>query len=654
MNKRTTLLLAGMWTLGVAWCQWAGWLLGTLGWLNRGGYVALLVPGVVLALWFLRCHTGGCSASDRFSVKTSRFSSGLHLFQTGFCLIAALILIGALINPPFGWDAYGYRIPRVLRWLQEEHWHWLQSGDSRLDISSVVNEWQLAPILALFRSDRLIFLINYLPFLLFPGLLYLASRQAGVSRRWASFVMWIVPLGYCFSLEAGGVQNDGVAGIHAIAALAFLLPGGRYGLSKGWSASLALINISLMCGMKLSNAPLAAALFGWWLWSLRGGIGALLATRSGAMATAATCLICSIVPVVVINKVHEGAWSGDAQNRYKCEATNYVAAPIVNAGYLLSDALTPNPVAPKMNAKLAPFTGSFWAVWLKREHSMARFMRFSSLAYEGASGPGYPVLIAVPLCLACAWFGQRGRTRTFAAKWLLVGALLAFTIYLMKMASPAAARIAAAYIPVMVVAGVARATASGWRPSTLANLLAFISSGVAVAFSLVFTTSRPILPRAAIRAIDRHANDSYELHRYSSQEIGRFAEHRTEPIYFVVHWGAIVHRLYAPYRDGGTAVEVGSSLWSRERPKGRGLLAFTEHGIRARYSMTVEAFLTGIGATRRVDQDRDVPAVARENSMQLYEVPDLSRIPEPLFERTYVSDYQPVGSSTVPDSAPGS
>lgn len=664
MNRRLTMMLAGLWTIAVVWCQLAGWGLGLIGGLNRTGYLLSLLPGLAVAFLFVKQAMICCRVSQRplyqprkrmIRWNLKRFLKGFRMWQAVFIVICLVSLLGALINAPFGWDAYGYRIPRVVRWLQEERWLWLQSGDSRLDISSVVNEWQLAPILALFGSDRPIFLINFLPYMLFPGLIYVASRQTGITRSWALFIMWLIPMGYCFSLEGGGVQNDGVAGIHAVAAIAFLNARMRTVVSRRWSVSLSLINICLVSGLKLSNAPLAAALLIWWTWSIRKEFALLAHLNIGPLLTGVTCLVCSIAPVALLNKIHEGAWSGDSKNRYKCEATNYVAAPLVNAGYLLVDGLTPNPFAPRLNAVAARTIGkSAWVEWLVKEHPMAVFMRFSILAYEGMSGPGFPLLVAGPLCLVVACLRKRGRVRVAVSNILLAVSTLALAVYLMKMASPAAARIASSYFPVLGIGVIAWISGRGWQPWKAFNRLAFLLSSALVVVCLIFTTSRPILTRSVTRILDRKANDSYELHRYCSEEVGRFANHQSGQIYYVLHWGAIAHRLYAPYRKSGTAIEVGSTQWNQNRPRGRGLLAFSEAGIKKRYGISVVAFLGRLGSPTLVDQDRNVPEIATENALFLYDVADLSKIPDPVFSRTYTSDDKlfEVISDSIQDSPP--
>ena len=58
------------------------------------------------------------------------------------------------------------------------------------------------------RSDRGIFLLNFVPFLLLPGLLFSFWTRLGVRGRIGWHWMWLLPTGYSFLLQAGSAGSD--------------------------------------------------------------------------------------------------------------------------------------------------------------------------------------------------------------------------------------------------------------------------------------------------------------------------------------------------------------------------------------------------------------------------------------------------------------
>ena len=51
----------------------------------------------------------------------------------------------------------------------------------------------MLPVIELTHSDRLIFLFNWIPFVLMPGLVFIAFRALGVNGRSARRWMWLLP-----------------------------------------------------------------------------------------------------------------------------------------------------------------------------------------------------------------------------------------------------------------------------------------------------------------------------------------------------------------------------------------------------------------------------------------------------------------------------
>ena len=282
-----------LWILWSVFCSGAGWLLSSLGQLNRLGYT-LLALAAIGAFWIWRrsllsmnpvrddvrsltlgdSHPRSPSAIHSFasiplpvspaagSALTPTLRSilhrALHRFRNplplAFGLLALLVLAGGLLHEPNNGDTMGYRLPRVLHWLAEGHWHWIHCDDPRLNVTAPGWEWQAAPILLFLKSDRPLFLINWLPFVLLPGLTFSLLWRLGVSRRAAWHWMWILPSGYCFVMQAGSVCNDSFTATYALAAMVLALRSSRAIASADLGYSL--LAAALLTGAKQTNLPL--------------------------------------------------------------------------------------------------------------------------------------------------------------------------------------------------------------------------------------------------------------------------------------------------------------------------------------------------------------------------------------------------------------
>src|ERR1700685_2791722 len=97
------------------------------------------------------------------------------------------------------------------------------TGSPRVHARACGIEWVSAPLIALIKTDRLLFLINIVSFLFLPGLIFSIFTRLGVRRRVAWHWMWIAPTGYCFLLQAGSIGNDLFGAPFALAAVDFAL-----------------------------------------------------------------------------------------------------------------------------------------------------------------------------------------------------------------------------------------------------------------------------------------------------------------------------------------------------------------------------------------------------------------------------------------------
>src|SRR6185295_5371592 len=134
-----------------------------------------------------------------------RFARPLPL---AFAALAALAILGGVLYPPSNYDGLSYRIPRVLHWLTAEQWHWIHSGFFRLNTRACGHEWVSAPLILFTNTDRWVFLLGAVPLLFLPGLFFSLLTRLGAHVRVAAKWMWLLPTGYCYVLQAGGIGND--------------------------------------------------------------------------------------------------------------------------------------------------------------------------------------------------------------------------------------------------------------------------------------------------------------------------------------------------------------------------------------------------------------------------------------------------------------
>lgn len=247
----------------------AGWGLSAAGQLNRSGYAVVIVAAVLGFSGTLLGWRGCASPLRRNARPGCRPAAGRAAIGLGwrrfrrrfrrplpfcFAALAALVLLGGVLYPPTTHTAFTYRIPRVLHWLAEGRWHWIHTISPRLNDRACGMEWLSAPLLLFTKSDRTLFLLNLVPFLLLPGLIFSVFSRLGVRPRVAWHWMWLAPTGYTFLLQAGSAANDAFPTVYALAAVDF---GCRAWVSRRpgelW---LSLLSAALLTGAKASNLPL--------------------------------------------------------------------------------------------------------------------------------------------------------------------------------------------------------------------------------------------------------------------------------------------------------------------------------------------------------------------------------------------------------------
>ena len=318
----------------------AGWTLSALGQLNYFCYAFFFAAFAVFIY---------LSRKDFGFVPSNKFLRGKKLLRClkrplPFCFAAlsVLIFLGGVIYAPVNYAALTYRVPRALQWLAHGHWFWIHTTNYRMNDRACGIEWLSAPILLFTNSTRLLFLLNFLPFLLLPGLIFSVFTKLGVRARVAWQWMWLLPTGYAFILQAGSIANDTCPTIYVLAAIDFGLRAWESRkLFDLWNSILAA---ALLIGAKASNLPLLLP------WAIL--IFPLIPLlRKKIAATALMILIAaavSFLPMAILNSIYCGDWSGATLEPPALTVKNPMVGICGNAFQIALDNFAP-PFFPQAN-----------------------------------------------------------------------------------------------------------------------------------------------------------------------------------------------------------------------------------------------------------------------------------------------------------------
>jgi hypothetical protein len=479
------------WVILAAACNIAGWLLSLFGsltpiWLAFGILVAWLALIVL-------CRPGSLPFPYRQGLLRF-YLRPQNALRWSFVLVAALALMGGIMHAPNNFDALNFRLPKVLGWLMAGEWHWLPANNNSLNTRASGMEWVMAPLLAWTGSDRTLFLLNQLPFLLMPGLVFGVFRGLGVCGRAAKFWMWVVPCGYGFALQAGGIGNDLPAAVFALASFDFGL---RWKKSRYVGHALvALAAAGMMTAVKPTTLPLLLP-FTILFWRM---FGLLRAHPLRVAATGLLLSLASFLPTAFLNHRHCGDWTGAAAENSalgKVEPWVGIVGNLINAP--LQNLVPPVfPLANVWNENVV-----CWVPEPFLERMAANFelrgARFGVTDIQGEESAGLGLGI-VGLLLAGTCFGRRrenaGGWKRHAA-WLALWFGLALLAYFSRAGMTTVARHILPYypflmVPLLMTPRLEGAVRQRW----------FVRLACAAAFStivmLCITPSRPVLPMATI------------------------------------------------------------------------------------------------------------------------------------------------------------
>lgn len=314
--------------------------------MNPAGYSAMAALFAFIVYRFARNWRadGWRLAARKIARRPKRLAPGF------FFVICAINFFGGLLNPVTMGDTIAYRLPRVMHWLSEGRWHWIHTGDERMNVVATNVEFLWAPILMLCKQDWVLFPVIFMSYLFLPGLIFSFFRMAGVGGRVAWWWMWLLPGGYVFAMQAASTATDVFSAAPALAAVVFALKGvTQKRLSDLWISILAY---GFMTGVKQVTLPLTII----WIVPMFAGVKLLL-KRPMTTATVTIVSICaSALPIAIANTHYTGNWKGFAPgNSY--EQSSAFWGVVGNVLSISAQNLQPPifPMADRWNAAMTRF-----------------------------------------------------------------------------------------------------------------------------------------------------------------------------------------------------------------------------------------------------------------------------------------------------------
>jgi hypothetical protein len=476
-----------------------GWLLSALHQLTAPTLPILLIALAALVLG-VRRESFGFDLRRSVARMRRRLRSPLPLV---FYVTVFISLLGGLLYPPDNGDALSYRIPRVLAWWANHGWYWIPSADQRMNYSGTVQEWLFFPVLALTRSDRLLFLVNLVPFTVLPFLLFSSFVRLGIRPRVAWWWMWLLPVGMGIMLQAGSTTNDLLGLFFGVAAIDTAL---RYRVSETPRLlCCSMLAIALCTGVKASNLPLALP----WLAVVAPVSRRALSNRWRVAAVLVFALAVSILPTLALNRAHTGSAWGDPMNRRKLILRAPVAGVVGNLVLIVVNNCDPPvlPYARRIAAIMNQLPGLRPGSWLK--DGFPNFeIDLKEVPRDEQSGFGLLLVLLLIWSMARSpWAANMGRVPH--AAWVFAATGVASVAFMASLGSNSAARLYLPYSVWVVCFGLWLRDSSGlvrtraWR----ACAVACVTTSLLV---LIFSPSRPLLPvRWMLRASAGFAPSSF-------------------------------------------------------------------------------------------------------------------------------------------------
>lgn len=465
-----------------------GWLLSYFGQLLVFSYL-VTIPVLFWAFWLLS-NPETYHDWRPLRLRPSRYKRWPAAI---FAFLALLSFIGAILHTPSNYDFLTYRLSRLLHWHEAGAWHWIITGNGRMNYSAPNAEWVSSPLLLLTQSDRLLFLPSFIAFILLPGAIFTTFRGLGIESRAAWWAMWLVPTAYGYVSQAGSAGNDLLGTAFFVIAMAFLV---RAYASRctGWLI-LSVFSIAICTGVKATNLPLLAP------WGIA-AIPVLWKVKlcwPKLVAAVPMALLCSFAPMAALNQLHAGNWKGKGPEEEALEAGSLAGGIVGNSAAVAVSLLQPPlfPVPGPVNEALNHALPEKIKTLLHADFPRLK-LHLVELPNEEGAGLGLGLLAVVAASLMgvavtrrhCHWLSRHGIA-------IVCAAFFASLVYMSTMASESAARLLLPYYPILLAVPLSAVGAHRlfnfklWRGIALAAALS------ALAIPLL-TPSRPLVPAAAL------------------------------------------------------------------------------------------------------------------------------------------------------------
>jgi hypothetical protein len=500
------------WVVLSACLSLAGWILSWFGVLTISSY-ALAGPLILLFAVYWRGKPVRPFDFELWLLRRRRtFRRGL---PRCFLFLAALALLGAFIHLPNNHDGLTYRVPRMLHWLAEGRWHWIDASDSRMNSRTCVTEWIQMPLLALTHSDRWLWIPSFICFLLLPGLFFRVFRIAGVRGRVAWTWMWLLPAGYGFILQAGSIANDLPAVVFGLAAVDFAVRASRQRDFR--LLMLSMLSAALLSGVKTSNAPLMLV----WLLPALASYRMVLARPVSFAFYLAWAGLISFLPTALINIKYCGDWTG-----YVLEKVAMAKDPVTGilgniAGLMIENSVPPIfPFARWWNAHIDSMPVRLHQHILNSFEAL--YGHVWELQQEEIAGIGFGLMVLIVTVLTFRFWGRAVASRKAALidrqtppavhslsipglYWwgVVVAPWISLLVYMSKAAIYPAARLLLPFYPFLLIALLRRPAAAEVLRTLFWRRLVGVTMVLAIA-ALILTPSRPLWPyRRVFEALER-------------------------------------------------------------------------------------------------------------------------------------------------------
>lgn len=484
-----------LWICLCAFLNCLGWLLSAAHQLNRVGYLTAFLSAFVL--WAcVRIKQGKSVLPDiTFRIRWHRWRRGFPLL---FLILAVLAILGGVLHAPNNYDALAYRIPRMLHWMAAEQWHWVHTDFPRLNTRATGFEWVNEPLLLFTKTDRFMFLNNAVIYLFLPELFFKVLTGMGVNRRVAATWMWLLPTGYCYLLQAGGIGNDIMGGFYVLAAISFAIRARKSQSAKDFWVSI--LAAGLLSSGKTSNLPILLP------WAIAIAPNWKIAVRQ-PMITALICLVAacaSFLPMAILNQRNMGDWTGLSAEGYGLTRGEPVVRVVNNSVLLTIQNIVP-PVFPMANQ---------WNAWAEK-NIPAGFAKKIVADFEGAGGRwvlgelqieetagmgfGISVLLVISIVLGC--FRGRSKERCDGCdKWLVLLRIvpwISLLVFMLKSNLSASARLAAPYFGLLIPLLLSWPAQAAVVRMVFWRRMAFLLT-MAAFLPLVISPQRPLWPAKTI------------------------------------------------------------------------------------------------------------------------------------------------------------